>query len=219
MNPDMASTKAEVKVSCGSKSGKQKNVRFDLRQHCYIIPNDRTPEEIENCWWTRSELRATLQVCQHIARESRKLCNMAECVDALYRLTTSKMFRSNPDLDAYLLETVVAKRLVQYSRNGVMLRGLEYRVCEKLVQHSMKSRARLCRIQRLPDIKDENLCQISQNYSRFDRIMAQLLGQADALWQLEQSEKDVALQRRHVQTLTIALACDSGSSLRDGERN
>lgn len=152
-----------------------KEVRFALTPTFFIIPNDLTQDEIERCWWTKCEIRGTRKVCQWIAKESRKLPHMIDCMDALYSLTKANATAR----ESNLLASGAARRLVQYSSKSVLLRGLERQVCDKLRLRPTKYTAGICRLHR-QGVADEHLRRVSESHSRVHRIVARLLGEADA---------------------------------------
>lgn len=164
-------------------SSRPKMVRFEALPQYRVICNNFTPKEIESYWWTSSEIRATKRVCQRMAKESRKIWCLSECVDGLHKLTTTS--KHGKQVESTLIETTIAKRLVSCSSKVIVLRGLEYQICDQLRQHRDCFRARICRMQRAPNVSAEHLSRISQKYSNFDRIVARLLGEADALYQAE----------------------------------
>jgi hypothetical protein len=160
-------------------------VRFDPLPKVYVVPNELTSEEIEASWWSRSEIRSGKRVCRWIAGEARRLGYTAQIVDAVGQITASRKFCINLDVGTDLIDNHVAKRFVRYSSRFTTLRGLEYQICNTLRQDSQSFRAKICCMQRLPGMNDEYLRRVSRNFSRYDRIMARLLGEADALYLLD----------------------------------
>lgn len=156
----------------------KKQVRFDCRLKYHVDSFRRTHEEIEQCWWSRGETQITKRSCQLIAKEAKRLWYMADCMDALYQAVTSKLFRDNLEREPYLLEMQVSTLLISCSRNFQSLRGLEYQVCNKRIR--AKTRGKVCKMQRIPGMTEDLLARIAQNFSRFDRTIARLLGEADA---------------------------------------
>ncbi len=173
-------------VSKGERE--KKKVRFDTRIRYHLDTSSRSPEEVRQCWWSQSETEVSKRICRRIAKQSRHLWYMAEYMEALYRLATSKKFCDYTHLESYLVETIIAKRIVECSVNFSSLRGLEYQVCDNRIRQSGKCRSKVCFVQHMPGTNDDRLFRFSNKYSGFDRIMARLLGEADALGQLEQSD-------------------------------
>jgi hypothetical protein len=186
---DMSASTEQISRDFFLKRG-EKKVCFDDHPTYFKIAS-RTEAEIELCWWTQSETQATKRVCRFIAKESRKIWCISKRMDDIHRLVHSGFSSENASLDSKLLDTHVARRLVQSSSSTfASLRGLENQVCESRTRQLRTSRLRICHMQRLPGMNAEHLCQVSQKYSRFDRLMARLLGEADALYQAEQRNHD-----------------------------
>lgn len=166
----------------------QKAVRFNpiTTYHVYS-DGDLTQDEIDQVWWNREELSEIKLCCRGIASKSRLLRSVTEVIISdLYQEThnSTQSGLDGVELETCLLVSRSARRFVRnYSTVGSQ-RGLERWISDELRQRNRrteKNRARICRLQRVPGMSEDVIAQITQTFSRFDRIIARLLAQADEL--------------------------------------
>jgi hypothetical protein len=167
----------EMKVS--------KAVRFCPITTCRVFSDDLTAQEIGQIWWNREEIAEMKRTCRCIAKKSRLLRSVSEVIiPDLHEETQDLTQQHNDgnDLESCLRLSRSARRFVRnYSTVGSQ-RGLERWISDELKlrnKRAEKNRARICRLQRLPGMTEDVVCQIAQAFSRFDRIIARLLGEAD----------------------------------------
>ncbi len=183
-------------IEASSTYPSKKTVHFNSITERYVFTENLTSDEIDQLWWSRQETSEIKITCRCIAKKSRLFRSATEgIITELHQETkgATDTLLDGDELEPCLQVSQSARRFVRnYSTVGSQ-RGLERWISDELKvlsRSSGKKKARILRLQRVPGISDEVIAQLTQSLSRFDRIIARLLGQADEL------AKTRALDRR-----------------------